>query len=518
MSPLSPDTSATPPPIVPSPAQAALAIAIIRSKPVNCSVREYVSKLRGHVRRGQNPAFGLDADRYLDLAAYWREQYKTTEAECDRLRGINIKLERSNHLLTNLSTPAIASDVIPQSPKRKAATTSPARAQKKSKPTQSATTQDIIEQDSEFLDTLGPEGRKLTEALFTTHGLCRASITETEKLCYSLIQTSSLLGKVIFTVAQHHGELSHKGSRNTAASLDRDKSDFSTALSICARAFMSVLIGLNKLTHAGPDDKLNSLVICELVGMFNHGLQAIEVATRQSAQAIVKLPAESSKGKSKNSKSAIKESAPARSVAHLLIGFLGLLDKTDADHQRLFDGFTFMLLDRAAKQLYYCTFGQHRSTCVEDNIMPPANAVSPEEIAKQDADALGMRLEVKALVLILERAMGLAPNHMNPQNVRSTKGSDHPIRTLSMKNLPVVSRARLSPLAKDRLQRTLVACMYGSNTDDEFLDILTKPVPTMRLGSLPNVGKVDDADVHEWYKQEVWRLVGWDILAKEDGW
>jgi hypothetical protein len=60
--------------------------------------------------------------------------------------------------------------------------------------------------------------------------------------------------------------------------------------------------------------------------------------------------------------------------------------------------------------------------------------------------------------------------------------------------------------------------MYGSKHDDEFLDILTKPMPAMRIGTLSNVAKIDDKDVEQWYKEEVWRLVGWDIMAREGGW
>jgi hypothetical protein len=35
---------------------------------------------------------------------------------------------------------------------------------------------------------------------------------------------------------------------------------------------------------------------------------------------------------------------------------------------------------------------------------------------------------------------------------------------------------------------------------------------------MQNVAKVDDKDVQTWYKEEVWRLVGWDILAREGAW
>jgi hypothetical protein len=281
---------------------------------------------------------------------------------------------------------------------------------------------------------------------------------------------------------------------------------------------MSILVGTNRLTESKADSRLASLIVCELADMFKTSLYSIESSARHTAQVFLSQPPPPKKGKAKTPPSVVKESAPARAVAHLLISFLGFLEKTDIVHQKIFDGFAFILFERVGKRLYYFTFGQSRSTSVEDNILSLSQPKDAAETAKREIDALATRLEVKGLILILERAMGLAPNHMNPQSAAPSKSTNRATRTLSVKNLVTTSRARLSPLAKERLQRTLVACMYGNKADDEFVDVLTKPMPSMRLGSLQNVAKIEDRDVEGWYKEEVWRLVGWDILAREGGW
>jgi hypothetical protein len=278
---------------------------------------------------------------------------------------------------------------------------------------------------------------------------------------------------------------------------------------------MSILVGTNRLTESKADPRLASLIVCELADMFKTALQSIETSARHTAQTFLSQPLPLKKSKAKTPPSVVKESVPARAVAHLLISFLGFLEKTDSIHQKIFDGFAFILFERIGKRLYYFTFGQNRSTSVKGNILPPPEPKDEAESEKRETDALATRLEVKALVLILERAMGLAPNHMNPQ---TSKTANKATRTLSVKNLVTTSRARLSPLAKERLQRTLVACMYGEKAEDEFLDTLTKPMPSMRLGTLQNVAKIEDKNVESWYKEEVWRLVGWDILAREGGW
>lgn len=509
---------------VPTREQAALAIAIIRSKPSNLSVRDFISQLRQHVRHGIDPAADQQLSQYIDLVAYWQDRCRQAQDECDRLQSLNIKLERSNHILTSRVDLSIDDihDQVPSSPRRKARVASPVRTRKR--PQQKATQQsvadaeDAIENDSDFLDALGHDGARLTEALFTTHSLFRASNLESGALCLSLIKTSSALSTVIRVVSRSYEQLSHRGQRNLGPmSLDQDKSDFAIALSVCARAFMSILIGTKKLASFDANNRMSSLIICELVDMFKGALNAIQCAARETAQQVASQPAHVKKGKPETEDRCVRDCSAARAIAHLLVSFLGLLEWSDTDHQKLFDGFVFILLERVGQRLYYCTFGHHRSTTIEGNITSGSGHDESVGAAKNKSTAVAVRLELKSLVLILERAMGLAPYHMNPQTGRTTKTTTRLTRTLSTKTLPMTSRARLSPIAKERLQRTLITCMYGDAVEDEFLDVLTKPVPAIRVGSLQNVAKFEDKDVEEWYKQEVWRLVGWDVLARQGG-
>ncbi|KAE8866649.1 hypothetical protein PTNB73_04743 [Pyrenophora teres f. teres] len=511
-------------PPLPSDEQVALALAIIRTKPGNVQVRDYILQLRAQVKLGLDPRERDDPGRYIDHVTYWKHRCLHAEDECENLRNINTKLGRSNK--TSASSYATAPDIdmiihnggerSPSVPSNRSPTRKKQTQKRVQRPTTAA--QDTIEDDMDFLELLGSDGSRLTEALYTAYSLCRSNETDERVLCSNLVRIASGVGKVLHFVAHNHEHLSRHERRNPGAkSLDQDKSDFAIALSVCARAFMSILVGMAKLTESNPSTHLSSLVVCELVDMFKSALLSIATSAWQTAQDIPSQPSQPKRSKGDATTNPIKESVPARAVAHLLISFLGLLERSDPIHQKIFDGFVFVLFERVGKHLYYCTFGQHRSASIEANILPPPEPKDDIETAKRNAETLAIRLEAKALVLILERAMGLAPNHMNPQNTR-TSHTNRPARTLSLKSPATASRARLSSLAKDRLQRTLVACMYGNKADDEFLDVLTKPIPTMRLASMQNVAKVENKDVEAWYSEEVWRLVGWDILAREDGW
>ncbi|KAF2127020.1 hypothetical protein P153DRAFT_296617 [Dothidotthia symphoricarpi CBS 119687] len=524
---MAPSSPAPSTPIAPSPAQAALAIAIIRSKPFNIAIRDHVLHLRRQIRRGKPANNEQEHCRYLDLVAYWKDECQRAQDECDRLCAINIKLERSNHLLSNLTSmiPNPSVDSASATSKRKAPSTVVVRVPKRAKVSlqkqgeqSAAGAQTTINNDFNFLDGMGEDGAKLTEALYTAHAYCRATNLDADALCSSLVQTASMLGRVICFAAHNYEALSRQGRKTVeTVPLHQDKSDFVIALTVCARTFLSVLVGTSKMVGAGQDTRLPSLVVCELVEMFKTALRAIEASAHQTAHTVISEPAQSKKGKAKPLVDTVRESPSARALAHFLISLLGHLDKTDPTHQKIFDGFVYILLERVGKRLYYCTFGRHRSTNVENNIMSLPQPQAATDIAKQSTDTLAVRFEVKALILVLERAMGLAPHHMNAHSTKIAK-TNRLGRTLSLKTLPTTSRARLSPIAKERLQRTLIACMYGETAHDEFLDVLTEPVPTMRLGSLQSMAKVDNKDVEEWYRKEVWRLVGWDVLAKENGW
>jgi hypothetical protein len=51
--------------------------------------------------------------------------------------------------------------------------------------------------------------------------------------------------------------------------------------------------------------------------------------------------------------------------------------------------------------------------------------------------------------------------------------------------------------------------------NNEFIDVLKKPV---QMGPVPPPPKVEDVDTPQWFREEMWRLIGWDILSREDGW
>jgi len=66
---------------------------------------------------------------------------------------------------------------------------------------------------------------------------------------------------------------------------------------------------------------------------------------------------------------------------------------------------------------------------------------------------------------------------------------------------------------KEKLQNTLLKGVFGGD-DETFRDCLQlPPVPENGTGETPP-SQVDPAELTpEWFTGEVWRILGWDILA-----
>ncbi|KAK1057698.1 hypothetical protein LTR33_013574 [Friedmanniomyces endolithicus] len=108
--------------------------------------------------------------------------------------------------------------------------------------------------------------------------------------------------------------------------------------------------------------------------------------------------------------------------------------------------------------------------------------------------------------------MAAAPRHLGANISAKTGKAKQSDNKCSMKGA-------LALHAKDRLQRTLMNCIFGAeglDEEDPFMDCLRMPSVTGQL-HVP-MPKVKDVEVQDWFKGEVWRLLGWEILSKEGHW
>jgi hypothetical protein len=172
------------PSVLPTCAQVALAITIIQSRPPHMAIHgqsvpflgsyvpwltvplvEYVLQLRQNLRQGV-PAHTEEAQsHYIDLVAHWQEQCMKTQEDNERLRSVNIKLERSLQQLTHRTTsalddgrPSTASGSFATRQKTVVSTNRRKPPAAKLAEQSAAETQEGLESDYDFLEGLG-EGK-----------------------------------------------------------------------------------------------------------------------------------------------------------------------------------------------------------------------------------------------------------------------------------------------------------------------------------------------------------------------
>lgn len=358
----------------------------------------------------------------------------------------------------------------------------------------------------------------LLQKLHLTHKLYKQETIKPETICYRLVETLEAIGAVVASIPKHYDRLA-LGNLKGIIPVEKDRSELSSFIQTSTRAWSSVVFGLKKLS-AGNGSHLPSLVIFECIRMFKTILASVSDSAQQIAYS--RLSTQQSKG-SKNrveTSTTARETGPFRAVAQFINALIASLSKDDRHHREIFEGILFVLIERISRLLFYITFDRQRSATIEGDITISPTRDDKRDVARQITESLATRLEAQCLVTMLDRAMGLAPHHMNsPLGSRpssSNRRASSSFRTTPTKNS--LARASTAPLvarARDRLQRTLVQCMFGEDEQDEFADVLRMPGT---LGPMPKVPKVEDSDVGEWFHGEVWRLVGWDLLGRDTEW
>jgi hypothetical protein len=313
-------------------------------------------------------------------------------------------------------------------------------------------------------------------------------------------------------------------------------------LRAAGRSFISLFHGLSTLWHKGTEaarrqhgattytyihgiDKLLSTITstCLLVAKQN-----VTASPSESSSSVSNVQ-KPEQAKAQKVKRTSKPQIPEELTALLLALLAHLTPARQGEHTALYEGILYLLIERTGKRLFSLTFGHERSTAIEDDIetsnqLDPSHPYSPLTNIEQNAASI----EVKFLVGLLKRAMSLAPAFLGSISGATSSKPSRAGKSLMAKNAQ--PKTSLSISAKEKLQRTLVQCMFGEDvkrkdnsngdTEDEdkvsnseFIELLRKPLP---MGPLPQPPKMEDLEVPQWFREEIWRLVGWDILGSEE--
>ncbi len=194
----------------------------------------------------------------------------------------------------------------------------------------------------------------------------------------------------------------------------------------------------------------------------------------------------------------------ALTLCELTTTMMRSLDMTTPSHMEVLEGFQFLLLKRVGQALKVFVF--------EDGILqdPEVNDIGSTAPNPTATNHQAIEVQAPCLIYLLEQAQSFTTNlHTPPQAI--LKSTELPQKPTSRSSTP--STTTLSTLARSRLQHTLLTAVFGDQTKTDFEAALSSPKPTISEEVSAKFSEGIRAEgVKDWFKHEVWRIVGWDAL------
>jgi hypothetical protein len=341
------------------------------------------------------------------------------------------------------------------------------------------------------------------------HSLLRTrNTTRPGDLAYHLSRAANSLASIV-----------ERSIKTAGCVVDNEQKDLKATLTTATRATASILTGYNSLSRLpGHESVMGQSVyaIAEMFQTFVTSLSDLSVleASKESdvhgtASAKVNSRSKAAATRPKSAKvTKAKGNAALDHVTGFMAGIIDLLDHKVEATKDLFESLIFCLLDELGTALYISTFGKHRAETIEAEIasLLAADDTTLEEAGERTPEQQHVDLLAPYLIHLLARAMSITPLYFETVGEsRRPKNKPLGMRT-SIKGVLAIQ-------AKESLQRTLVRCMFGTSggdNDNLLGECLKLTPPTFKPVPVP---KVKSADVGQWFREEVWRLLGWEILS-----
>ena len=298
------------------------------------------------------------------------------------------------------------------------------------------------------------------------------------------------------TIRQIASSAEMRGSSRPASKPDQmvpnnDQSEVETASTIqkVNRLLPVLLQAMDPLDRMNNDQRLEGSIVYKFVKMFEDTLRQICGLAAYDIQAsnIIPNPRILNRTKERQPKEAESHDSPTASfeqprvildLCDLAIAMTTTLKATKHMQARMLEGCLSILLMRVGSGLKACLFEATDHDTVDYQTREPQH--------DQEGASRAFEAEGPYLIYILERV---------------SKPMDH--ETLQ------ASGSALLRSAKKKLQHALLNSVFGENA----LGLLQ---PSLEL---PNSStdfrhpiRVEPVEIREWYKSEVWKLVGWDVL------
>ena len=291
------------------------------------------------------------------------------------------------------------------------------------------------------------------------------------------------------------------------------------------RLFPSLLDHLHTLSEYPGSGSLCGQIVYDFINVFRVLFQRIcdlAKADAKSSQERIRTTKQPNTRQNKQCATSPSDGKPITSpivmkLCKLTISMLFHLDPVKSTHRAILEGCFFLLVTRVGGVLRDFTVGE-RPFGIQEVDATSRRSSHPRErrqVKSPNAatDAEVSEAQAPYLIWMLSRTMRLSTS-MRLAN-KTIMSSDPRSETAPQD----ISRSALYDDAHIRLQHTLVRAVFGKKFAANFEPALEPPhTPLDDHLRTDWDTQIETADVRDWFKNEVWRLVGWDVLRGNITW
>ncbi|CAI7651597.1 unnamed protein product [Penicillium pancosmium] len=496
--------------IRPDRAHLALALAIVKDKSPDTEVKDYISRIRNFVKCEKKLDMSCP-EKFFDSVNFWKSAYEKSETEHAKLLNAMYDLEQHNLSLLAKArlTTSGENSTVPSSTKRKASgvlepaapsRTNSKRAQSNVSKNPSRKDPGAERQDVESMH----DEKRTTSFMRQIYNMQRAlQKRRNEK---NLATNAVILCKE----AEHSFldliqlEVNSKCQNNASDPITTEQST-SAIFEGVELAFHLAYRALHKISNTGDTPgQGKGQIIYYVVCLF----ESITIGLTQYCTAISKpkietektdqpsKPATTQVRRSKTEKRARSltqshvstkgKDEVAQELTKLLCKMATSLDLAKQDDQKIMEGFLFIVLGRVGKMLALFVFKDIKlphEVCPEMKL-PEGLASMHQEGLSPDIGKCEASYLVKLLKGLFITEVSSTPNYS-------------------------ATKAQFVRGMRDQLQKTLLQAVFGMD-EPLFQDGLKRPATPPPQDCDGNGG--ENLSFSEWFTQELWSLVGWDML------
>ncbi|KAJ6184630.1 hypothetical protein N7519_005931 [Penicillium mononematosum] len=486
----------------PTKPQLALALAVVKRKPPGQSVKEYILQIRQFIQKTEDLGQVVVTDKFFDSVSFWQQAYERSEAAQSKLQDqVHELKQRIEGLLAKLRVKGTTNDnrTLPANKRKapvgkKANSSNMARKRIKLPKSMEKRIPLMDDDDSGEEDDVLCLSRHLHTVQKALQRKANTSSEANSLAVDAVILCKSAEQKLIQTIQNESKTTEQKPSQTEQPNMP----DTDAVMNGVTVAFHLTHKALHKMAGAENATQYQGQVVYYLVGLFESTMTALTLhCTAISKQEPASKNTESNGGpksatrlveqnkRTKENRSPTQNEIASR-LADLLCTMALSLNLTRTEDQKVMEGFLFLVLNRMGKMLALHVFHDLRlpmGICPGMTFPDGLEAMTDEGLMPNEA-----QLEAKYLVRLLDRMLN-AGSLQSPPEESATR--------------------QFVTNAKDRLQRTLLRAVFGPG-DRLFREGLRRPhTPPPQV--LDNQ-QIDQRKFSDWLTQELWRLVGWDVL------